>query len=338
MDKSFSGNILLVKNRAMGDAVIGLSTIQYLKQVYPNCKVYYAVPEWICPLFSKVETAADGIIPLKLNSIRDWLQFFKTLKNYHLDHIHELFQSGRTHKFFRLYSLLTGIPYTAHNHHHKNGLVHDQGEIKSNIQRDLDGIWSYLGKPLGHPIPHYLKFPPHMTGKNSISHNNIIFGVVATRETKKWDLKNFKALAQLIAQWDTEMRILIPLSSSSGDQEIKAKINELNFPNICQFVEAPLNELPLKLQGSKLYVGNDTGIKHICAALNIPTVTLFGPEPPTEWHPYNPIMHPYFFLEPLLCRTKDAHYCGLHTCPEMECLKNFTAESVFGKLQELISD
>ena len=35
-----------------------------------------------------------------------------------------------------------------------------------------------------------------------------------------------------------------------------------------------------------LFVGNDSGLRHIAAALGVRTVTLFGAENPVEWHPY----------------------------------------------------
>jgi ADP-heptose:LPS heptosyltransferase len=36
----------------------------------------------------------------------------------------------------------------------------------------------------------------------------------------------------------------------------------------------------------RLFIGNDSGLRHMAAALGIKTLTLFGPENPVEWHPY----------------------------------------------------
>jgi hypothetical protein len=46
-----------------------------------------------------------------------------------------------------------------------------------------------------------------------------------------------------------------------------------------------LMELARFLAGAKAYIGNDSGITHLAAALGIPTIALFGPTDPAVWGP-----------------------------------------------------
>jgi heptosyltransferase III len=46
-----------------------------------------------------------------------------------------------------------------------------------------------------------------------------------------------------------------------------------------------LGELARWLKGARLYIGNDSGITHLAAALGIPTLALFGPTEPAKWAP-----------------------------------------------------
>ena len=46
-----------------------------------------------------------------------------------------------------------------------------------------------------------------------------------------------------------------------------------------------LGRLAHWLSGAKLYIGNDSGITHLAAALGIPTLALFGPTDPAKWSP-----------------------------------------------------
>ena len=124
-------------------------------------------------------------------------------------------------------------------------------------------------------------------------------------------------------------KIIIPLGPH--DNEIEKTLKPL-VPANTLFIKEPLAQLPLSLHGCERYIGNDTGIKHLCVALGIPTYTLFGPEPPTEWHPYDSEKHPYYYLSPLECRTKYAHYCDLRNCQSMICLNTLTVESLFKKI------
>jgi ADP-heptose:LPS heptosyltransferase len=39
------------------------------------------------------------------------------------------------------------------------------------------------------------------------------------------------------------------------------------------------------MEGCRLYIGNDSGITHMAAALDIPTLAIFGPTDPVLWSP-----------------------------------------------------
>ena len=46
-----------------------------------------------------------------------------------------------------------------------------------------------------------------------------------------------------------------------------------------------LYELARWLQTARLYIGNDSGITHLAAAVGIPVVAIFGPTDPAVWGP-----------------------------------------------------
>ncbi len=324
MKKNIPKTLLVVKNRALGDSVITLGAIQYLRETLKDTEIIYAVPSWIYPLYKNVDTAAHKIIPLDFKTMGNWWESYKVLKAFEVDTVLEFFQSGRTSKFFKLLSKLGLIKYYFHNHHKKIGDVHDQGVIKSNIQRDLDAAWTYFGEK--NIYPSFQDFTPAMSIP-VVKKHQITFGVVATRKTKMWSMESYRDLAGLIYQDDPEMKIIIPLGP--GDDEIENQIYDLNFPRNCFIVKEKLDQIPKLLAESKLYIGNDTGLKHISIAVGVPTLSFFGPEPATEWHPYNIKDHPYYFKDNLECRTREAHYCGLSECDSMICLTGFTASEVF---------
>ena len=140
-------------------------------------------------------------------------------------------------------------------------------------------------------------------------------------------MESYRDLAELIYKDDPEMRIIIPLGP--GDEELEDQIYDLNFPRNCFIIKEKLDQIPRVLAESKLYIGNDTGLKHISIAVGVKTLSFFGPEPPTEWHPYSNKEHPYYFKDELECRTRKAHYCGLSVCDSMICLSGFTPTDVF---------
>jgi ADP-heptose:LPS heptosyltransferase len=50
----------------------------------------------------------------------------------------------------------------------------------------------------------------------------------------------------------------------------------------------PLTQLAAVLKTSTAYLGNDSGISHLAASLNLPTVALFGRTNPAVWGPKGP--------------------------------------------------
>lgn len=326
----------IVKNRALGDSIMGLSSVQYLRDLYPDSWIIYGVPAWVAPLYKNVKTAADEIYPLHLNRFSDWLDLYCDLLNKKVDAIHEMHQSGRGQKVFSLFHFFSRIPYSFHNHHLSGGTqVIDQGEKKELIQRDLDGVYSYYGR--AQALPHFLGYSPVMIPSKVSAKKRIILGVVATRETKMWPLKNYVQLAHLVAKNFPDREIVIPLSRSAADLGLKKKLDKSGLPLSATVVHWPLENLPSEFAGSELYIGNDTGIKHLAVSVGVRTFTFFGPEPDREWHPYNQDQHPYFYRESLACRVRTHHYCGLSVCDlkdgeNMQCLTYFSPEKVFAQI------
>lgn len=324
--------ILIVKNRAMGDSILGLSSFQYLKSLSPNISLHYAIPSWIVPLYQKVESKADHIFGIETKSLKGQFSFLKKCWAEKYDLIIELHQSGSSGKLLKFFSFISSTPYFFHNHHLQSGsFIKDQGKIIPNIQRDLNAVWSILSKKYHQElkIPSYLDHPPLLNCPNqNDDHSFGIIGVVATRETKMWPLNYYIQLCHLLLKAKMVKKILIPLSHSAFDLEIEKKLQG-RMPLECFIIKEPLEEIPLKMKGAKFYVGNDTGLKHLAAALEIPTFTFFGPEDPLEWHPYSQKKHPYFFQENLECRTRLSHFCPLSQCDSMICLNEIKTEKAF---------
>jgi heptosyltransferase-2 len=331
----------IVKNRVLGDSIMGLASVQYLRALYPESTIIYAVPAWMADLYKSVRTDADVIYPLKMKTFVDVINLYTDLLNFKVTAIHEMHQSGSGKKVFSLFSFLKNIPYTFHNHHLKSGTkVLDQGVIKELIQRDLDGVFSYYGEGRStQSPPHYLDFTPRIYNQKLAAKKKlIIMGVVATRLTKMWPLDFYVRLANLFLDAHPDYKIIIPLSKSAADTEIFHSLTSLGLPANTTIVQLPLQELAAAFSEAQFYIGNDTGLKHLAVAVGIKTYTFFGPEPANEWHPYDRIAHPYFYREGLACRVRTHHYCGLAVCDlkvgYMQCLNEFMPEKVMSELDK----
>lgn len=61
---------------------------------------------------------------------------------------------------------------------------------------------------------------------------------------------------------------------------------EEQLPDAIRFEN--LRELATWIAGARLYIGNDSGITHLAAAVGAPVIAIFGPSSPATWAPRGP--------------------------------------------------
>jgi len=89
---------------------------------------------------------------------------------------------------------------------------------------------------------------------------------------KNWPLERFRRLA-------AELERTVPVRWCAGPDDPP-------LPEAVRF--ADLYELACWLASAELYVGNDSGITHLAAAVGTPVLALFGPTDPDVWGPRGP--------------------------------------------------
>jgi ADP-heptose:LPS heptosyltransferase len=91
---------------------------------------------------------------------------------------------------------------------------------------------------------------------------------------KNWPLERYQQLARSLAE-------RLPVRWCAGPTELLAEAVHID----------DLYELACWLAGARLYIGNDSGITHLAAAVGTPVVALFGPSDPAIWAPRGPRVH-----------------------------------------------
>jgi len=100
-------------------------------------------------------------------------------------------------------------------------------------------------------------------------------------EAKRWPLSCFIELARLLAELPDTVVLLI----RGPAEEAAPALNSVGSTRIIHLASPPLTALATILAHCALFVGNDSGITHLAAAMGLPTVALFGPTDPAIWGP-----------------------------------------------------
>jgi ADP-heptose:LPS heptosyltransferase len=359
--------ILAIKTRALGDTVLMTAPLMELIQSYPQSEIHVLVTHHWAPIlnglqgiqkvwtFERRNSRASRARMLARLAFQLRRQKFDIVVNFHASPTSSLL------------AFATGAPTRAvhfHGHRDKNKFstvtIPGKGILKPIIERDMDTIRALgLHVPAGRLPQVNLQKSEQDEAKTYLQNLNLVGPILgislgASRLTKSWPVERYAALAIEWArsngsafvfsgpQEGNELKIFLKavdelLISSFPDSENRAAIRS----KITATHQLSLRRLAAVLNQLSVLVGNDSGPKHLAIAVNTPTVTLFGPEHPFEWHPYSTQNHPFLFIENLPCR-KDADpgmppWCGLHTCTleEHRCMNLIGVDSVLSQCQKV---
>lgn len=157
----------------------------------------------------------------------------------------------------------------------------------------------------------------------------IVFLHGTTWQTKKWPDAYWVELAKKIAQLG--YRIRVPWSNEKEHQSVE------RWAHACEAISVlpkmSLSKVAAVIAGAKAIVSVDTGLGHLAAALNIPTISLYGPTDPkrigtegaTQVH----------LVSNIACAGCDKESCQKTTGGFAVCMQGLTPEMVFERVRTL---
>ncbi|MBX3748376.1 MAG: glycosyltransferase family 9 protein [Verrucomicrobiae bacterium] len=102
-------------------------------------------------------------------------------------------------------------------------------------------------------------------------------------ETKNWPERRWAELLRRVLE-DGEQRVLLVGGEAEGDR-LENLMAGLPAGRVRLARSVPLDVLAGMLRGCSLFVGHDSGITHLAAAVGLPCVVLWGPTDPRLWRP-----------------------------------------------------
>jgi ADP-heptose:LPS heptosyltransferase len=363
-----SSKILAIKLRALGDTVLMTAPLLELIRAYPQAEIHVMVLKPWAPLLD----GFPGIHKIwtydppknKLKRSLSLVHMASSLRKEKFDSVINFHASPSSATL----AYATGAQTRSihfHGHHDKNKYstvtIPGKGFLKPIIERDMDTVRALgIHVPAGRSPSLTLSSSETTEAENFLTKLNLrrpLLGISlgASRPTKSWPLDRFASLA---IEWaKQEQGGVFAFAGPTETQEIHEFLKAVDERLMHEFDTqkarsevrnsiAATNDIPLRklvaiIGQLSTLACNDSGPKHIAAAINTPTVTLFGPEDPFEWHPYPKNNHPFLFVENLPCR-KDADegmppWCGLHQCTteDHRCMRMIGIDSVLKECQRV---
>jgi heptosyltransferase III len=161
--------------------------------------------------------------------------------------------------------------------------------IRHQTDRNLD-IVRYLGADTKlrheqmHLTPAEVEKTTHTLFRIGLRRDHPVIGlhIGAGKVKNRWETDRFVELAEIL---HARHKATIILFWGAAEGELASRFRKtISFLPLC-FPPGRLRELGAAFRNCDLVVCNDTGAMHVCAAVDVPLVAIFGPTDPNEWKP-----------------------------------------------------
>lgn len=328
--------ILVIRLRSIGDTVLATPVLSTLRRQLPWAEIDIALEDWVAPLLegfegvgiqsigsqpaARLKAAArlrkrhyDAVINLHGGSTGSTLAA-ATLAPYRLGFSH--------YRFPRTYTHLFGSPAD----------LWGTGELHSVEQQlailGLSGLEVDRSEPTG--------LPRNAPAEAAIARRLGDIGLLAlihpaaAYETKQWPAEKFAVACEHLAT----RGFTIAAVAGPNEADVLEAVRQAANCEIRAFNDLTLPEVTALARRADIFVGNDSGIAHIAAAVGTPPVVIFGSSNRVHWRPWTTAPSEIVFEE-FACQPCPGDRC--REFGEPRCILSIPAAGVTNAIGRILS-
>jgi ADP-heptose:LPS heptosyltransferase len=263
------GPVLVLRALGLGDALTGVPALRGLRRRYADRPLLLAGPDvvsgWLCRL-----GLVDDVVPAA--GLSD-PPIGRSLGRHVAVNLHG--RGPQSHKL-----LLAGKPEVmiafdcpAAGHRSRSVWRRDEHEVHR---------WCRLVNDAGGPCsPADLRLGPGAVAVPESRSGPVVVHPGAASAGRQWPPDRWAAvIAELTADGHQ-----VTLTGSSAESALCAHVSSLAPGCVDASGRLRLDDLAALVADARLLLSGDTGVAHLATAYGTPSVTLFGPTPPTWWGP-----------------------------------------------------
>ena len=332
--------VLVVKLRSIGDTILATPSLFALRRFLPDAQIDILLEDWVAPVLEGSDLV-DNVI--KVDASR--LTTMRSLRRQKYDVAINL-HGGTTATFFvRASGARHRVGYShyqysfLYNHLLSSAKDFWKQEKVHSAEQQLALIGS-VGVPvddrpksqlgLSHAAVESLQrrfADPALRIPHSafaLLHPGTAFF------TKQWSPQNFARTAEYLAKAGYSVIAV----GSRGEPNILDELRDDAAVPVATFDDLTLPEITALASKASVFVGNDSGIAHIAAAVRTPTVVMFGSSNRDHWRPWtdapNEVVYEEFHCQP----------CAGYECREFgdaRCITSVAPEKVFAAIDRVLA-
>ena len=274
---SKQARFLILRGGAIGDLVLTLPAIQALRERWPGAYIELIGYPHIAnlALASGLVDHVDSLDRAEAARLFAWRPAFSEEQAAHLrsfdlviSYLHDPDGSVSSNlKAAGVKQVIYGSPLV------------EQGHAIDHFMKPLEALAIYGEKP----VPRLALKDPR--GRQWLEARGLSGDVIAIHPgsgspKKNWPAENFVKLARCLVESGQKFFMIFGEADAAVAELIRKKA-----PGVIELTGCTLVELASVLSFCRAFVGNDSGVSHIAAALGLRTIVMFGPSDADRWAP-----------------------------------------------------
>jgi len=267
--------ILFVTATRIGDAVLSTGLLAHLVERYPGARFTITAGPVAAPLFQGVPGLERLIALSKRRHARHWLDLWQQVAPVHWDLVVDLKGSA--------------LPWLLRARHRRIMRKGGKGEHKV---RELSRLFR-LDPP---PAPRLWPTLHHQVLADKLipvgGRPVLAIGPAANWRGKQWRAERFADLAARLTAEGAVLSGARVAVLAAGHERAQAEPLLAAIPadrRLDLIGAGDLLTVAALLARTSLFIGNDSGLMHMAAAMGVPTLGLFGPSPTGIYAPWGPL-------------------------------------------------
>jgi heptosyltransferase-3 len=332
--------VLVVRLRSIGDTVLSTPSLIALKRFLPDSQIDILLEDWVAPILNEFDSVDNVIVVGGDNRSRA-----KTAWQIRRDKYDVAFNlhGGTTGTFF---TFASGAPhrvgYTEYQYSFLyNHLLTSASDFweKPNphsAEQQL-ALLGFVGVPVNDSPKSHLAVTA--SAKRSIenklsatSFEPSAFALMhptAAFATKQWATEHFARTAEFLSGRGLQT---VAVATKNESAVLEKLMKESKSP-VVTFDDLSLPEITALASQADLFVGNDSGVAHMAAAVNTPSVVIFGSSNRDNWRPWTDAPNEIVFEE-FPCQPCPGYVCK--EFGEPKCILSIQPESVFAAINRVL--
>ena len=342
-DWSTVRKLLVIRLRSIGDTVLTTPSLVALRRFLPHTSIDILLEDWVAPVLDG-SPLVDRVISIPRHSNAARARIARDLHRTGYDVVYNL-HGGTTATFLA----------RASGARQRVGYAHYQyARLHNHVAPSPQEIWSrptlhsaeqqlaligWTGVPVSDRPATQLavteraarsvaaRLAAHKINSEPVA----LIHPAAAFETKQWPTENFaRVIDEVAARGLTPVVIVAP-----KEKQVLDSVVQQSSARVIGLTDLSLPEVTALAARAQLFVGNDSGIAHMAAAVSTPCVVIFGSSNVAHWRPWTTNQNEVV-REEMNCQPCHGYFCAEFETPQ--CILRIPVERVVAAIDRLMRE